>query len=469
MTCNLRHKRSQLCTALVLITIILTCLLSAGCVQQPSTTTLSQATETSLAPQQLTGEELIEKLFQDGLSCSTEADFTALYNSIPEQQINGLTVSDLKSFISLFKTKMQRLSKNVTCEAVLTDRETLEFSDANTEARPNGNLQWLADILIDPTSDQDFYRVKFIAQGDLLNPIIYIFFLDKQASVPVLPVKFIRGLISLPQQVKQLESIFKSWDAALLEPFTRVGLISDPSVALRKAQQEIDIYNQTIETAGENQLTVDANQVLSETDKVPGQATLIWHGDIDLTQELIMPKMYRAYIARDGQLKIRLPYHESSYLPAKEIASNDQILALGAEYDQASIVKLFGKSLPYKRAEPETFFFTNTPMQTHYFGQNAISLVGDRSQDQQDYVGYIRQLDVNEGPISLAGQVALGAKIQDVLAAWPLLEDFYVPAYAGGSFGTDYADVIRLDMEQNFCLKIKDGFLQSIHLETFSD
>lgn len=108
-------------------------------------------------------------------------------------------------------------------------------------------------------------------------------------------------------------------------------------------------------------------------------------------------------------------------------------------------------------------------MQTHYFGQNAISLVGDRSQDQQDYVGYIRQLDVNEGPISLAGQVALGAKIQDVLAAWPLLEDFYVPAYAGGSFGTDYADVIRLDMEQNFCLKIKDGFLQSIHLETFSD
>lgn len=455
--------RSMLCMAFSLMIILTSC-------SQTPETKITPTSESSTAALILTGEELIEKLFQDGFSCSTKADFSELYNSIPQQQANGLTAAELQAFITLFKTKMQRLTENVTCEATLTNRQSLQSSDGNNDYRTIGNFQWLADVLIDQTPGQEFYRLKFITNGDLLNPIIYIFFLDKQADIAVLPVNFIRGLINLPQQVKELESIIKSGDSTLLEPYTRLGLINDLSVVHRKAQMEIDLYSETIKANGEKQLAIDTNRILSETDEVPGQATLIWQGDLDSSQTSVMPKLISAFIARDGQLKIRQPfYFESSYFPAKEVTSHGQTLKIDEEYDQMSIVKFFGTALAYRRDEPETFFFTNTPMQTHYFGQNSVTLVGKRSQDLQNYAGYIRQINLSEGAASLAGEVELGANIQDVLAAWPLLEDFYVPAYAGGHFGTDYADVISLDMEQNFSLRIKDGLLNSIHMELFAD
>lgn len=121
--------------------------------------------------------------------------------------------------------------------------------------------------------------------------------------------------------------------------------------------------------------------------------------------------------------------------------------------------------LQYTRGESHKLEIDeDQPMQKHYFGQNLIDLIGEKSQ-QKDGFGRIVAMDLSEGDFTLDGQVKLGDSLDQVLAAWPILEDRCDEITGSNPEAEGYLQVYP----DTLVLTFREGKLVQIHIQEFMD
>lgn len=268
---------------------------------------------------------------------------------------------------------------------------------------------------------------------------------------------------NLALMAEQLTLVFKSGNTASLKPYIAHGLITDDASLNRKAEIIMAIYNQYIAPTGENHLEPYMNP-----HDTSGVYTMIaWVGDIQNNEGSGSGVgLYQAEIV-GNQLKIKLLSSQAlaEYLPEHQVERSGVFLNLD-DLTTESTLQTFFSGLPYVRGESHTFVIDeDQPMQKHAYGRNLIDTIGANSQLLSGFSGTIVAMDLFEGAFTLSGKVRIGDTLTEVLAAWPILEDFCL-----ASVGSEPAyDLILEVYPDTLVLLFKAGKLVQIHLQQFLD
>ncbi|MHB1454639.1 MAG: M56 family metallopeptidase [Saccharofermentanales bacterium] len=262
----------------------------------------------------------------------------------------------------------------------------------------------------------------------------------------------------LAAQSVLLEEMIKRSDTQALIPYISNGLITDLQVLTHKAEIIIDIYNRFIAPTGENHL----EPYISPYDTSGIYTAIAWTGDIDESD--LSGSSFRMFSANftSSQLKIKLRGCPLDYLPVPQVENNGITLKTGTIHEQADLQTFF-QGLTYVRGESHKLEIDEgQPMQKHNFGLNLVDMLGDSSQLENGFSGYITSLKLLEGDFILDKEIQLGDPIDGLLAKWPILEDFCEKT----SIYNQRINVFELD---TFVLTFTDNKLSQIDIREFMD
>jgi hypothetical protein len=133
-----------------------------------------------------------------------------------------------------------------------------------------------------------------------------------------------------------------------------------------------------------------------------------------------------AYIDPHGQLKVRqIPYVEFTENMPNYFASNlstGKELRISQNVHESDLDSFFGPHSPLTgRINSE---YEGTPKQMFKYGESVILLSGKNCLLEHDFSGTIIRLSLRGIPFALWDAILQGSKLDDLLADWPLMEDW---------------------------------------------
>jgi hypothetical protein len=397
-------------------------------------------------PVYLDSEQLLDRIFR-GFSFPSKDQAAQYYEKIPIEQRDGLSGEELSEFIWLLRESMSKFG-NISAENAKITVEKADWKDLYGWKPPpiSSSLyfhsEWILSMMMSDRNGLTLYKIDNASddEGHLIH--YFFFFLAQGKTGPILSGDYINGVLHIEDQLDRLTGIFKSGNTSELRPFIERDAISkekqaaNPDIYQRKADMIMKFYKKYIEPAGEKYLQIDNGQAYHTYPAISkwdffDPIQIRWFGDPVYGEDIpTLPDMMYAFIDPHGQLKVhQMNYYEyNEAMPSYDLTNltTGKTLRFVQEVHEKELEAFFGSRNPFK-GPIETDPYEGEPKQMYQYGECTVMISGENCKLEHNFSGTILGITVQGDQFMLGDSIAAGSTLDDVLAAWPLLEDWLWP------------------------------------------